>query len=316
MIRLVTFRRRSEKSAGIGLWLKTNGAVLPLRPSFKHLKKEESMVYNMQSFIESGIAGLDAAQLALNSTELSQYLVPFDQVTLEAPIPVPKRNLLCVGKNYKDHVAEVAAADKSRGIGPVAGLTAAPDSLPKYPQFFTKAPSAVIAHLGRIESHHTITQWLDYEAELAVIIGKKGRDIPAEKAMDYVYGYTIANDVTSRDLQRHHGQWFKGKTLDSTCPMGPCIIPKASLPDPFNLRLQLWLNNIQRQDGNTSNMIFSIPEIICHLSAGFTLQPGDIILTGTPQGVGYAMKPPLLLKPGDHVAIEIDQIGRLENTVE
>lgn len=315
MIRLVTYRRVSEKSAAIGLWLKSNGAVLPLQPSFKHLRKEESIANDMQSFIESGSAGLDAAQIALNSKELSQYLIPFDQVTLEAPIPVPKRNLLCVGKNYKDHVAEVAAADKSRGIGP-AGLSAAPDSLPKYPQFFTKAPSAVISHLGKIESHQNITQMLDYEAELAVIIGKKGRDITSDKAMDCVYGYTIANDVTSRDIQRHHGQWFKGKTLDSSCPMGPCIIPKASLPDPFNLRIQLWLNDIQRQDGNTSNMIFSIPEIIRHLSAGFTLQPGDIILTGTPHGVGYAMKPPLLLKPGDRVAIEIDQIGRLENTVE
>jgi 2-keto-4-pentenoate hydratase/2-oxohepta-3-ene-1,7-dioic acid hydratase in catechol pathway len=316
MIRLVTFRRVSEKSAAIGLWLKTNGAVLPLQPSFKHLRQNESMANDMQSFIEVGSDGLAAAAIALNSKELSQYLIPFDQIALEAPIPVPKRNLLCVGKNYKDHVAEVAAADKSRGIGPAAGLSAAPDSLPKYPQFFTKAPSAVIPHLAKIESHQNITQWLDYEAELAVIIGKKGRDISADEAMDYVYGYTIANDVTSRDLQRHHGQWFKGKTLDATCPMGPCIIPKTSIPNPFNLRIQLWLNKIQRQDGNTSNMIFPIPEIIRHLSAGFTLQPGDIILTGTPHGVGYAMKPPLLLKPGDHVAIEIDQIGRLENTVE
>lgn len=162
---------------------------------------------------------------------------------------------------------------------------------------------------GNIESHTRITKWLDYEAKLAVVIGKKGRDIAAEQAMDYVYGFAIANDCMSRDIQRHHGQWFKGKTLDHTCPLGPMLVHKSTLTgslgaNPQTLSIKLWLNDILRQDGHMSNMIFSIGEILHHLSHGFTLQPGDIVLTGTPQGVGYAMKRTILPTAADRVAID------------
>jgi 2-keto-4-pentenoate hydratase/2-oxohepta-3-ene-1,7-dioic acid hydratase in catechol pathway len=155
---------------------------------------------------------------------------------------------------------------------------------------------------------------LDYEVELAVIIGKTGRDISKENALAHVFGYTVANDITARDVQKKHNQWFKGKSLDSTCPLGPCIVP-ASQIDASDLPIKMWINGEKRQDSRTSNMIFNVATIIEQLSAGFTLYPGDIILTGTPQGVGFAMQPPQVLKPGDLMEAEIEGIGRLVNRV-
>jgi 2-keto-4-pentenoate hydratase/2-oxohepta-3-ene-1,7-dioic acid hydratase in catechol pathway len=264
-----------------------------------------------------------ANQSSADTLRHAGALISMSEVKLSAPIPLPRRNVMCVGKNYKDHVAEVAAADKQRGIGTTSTPAAAPAASggdapkePKYAQFFTKVPSAVIGPGGQIESHAKVTKWLDYEAELAVIIGKTGRDIRREDAMSYIYGYSIANDVTARDVQRQHNQWFRGKSLDTTCPLGPYLLHHSSQGfDPFNLSVKLWVNGEKRQDSNTANMIFDIPEIICQLSQGLTLRPGDVILTGTPQGVGYAMNPPQVLKPGDHCAIEIQHLGRLENTV-
>jgi 2-keto-4-pentenoate hydratase/2-oxohepta-3-ene-1,7-dioic acid hydratase in catechol pathway len=239
--------------------------------------------------------------------------IPVSKVQLLAPLPLPKRNVICVGKNYKDHVAEVARADKTAGIGSTSAPT---PEYPKYPQFFTKAPNAVIGPNEEIESHSELTSWLDYEAELAVVIGKKGRDIPRDQVDDHIFGYTIGNDVCARDIQRHHGQWFKGKTLDTTCPMGPAILyHNRNEFNPQNLAVRLWVNGEKRQDSNTNNMIFDIHEVIHQLSKGFTLYPGDVILTGTPDGVGYAMKPPKCLKAGDKIKIEIEGIGILENSV-
>lgn len=270
--------------------------------------------FSMQSLIESGNDNVDNIMKVLRSKSEffeESCLLNIDDVKLEAPIPLPRRNVFCVGKNYKDHIAEVHAAHKAKD----GSTSTAPAELPKFPNFFTKAPNCVVASKTNVESHIAITQWLDYEAELAVIIGKPGRDIPREQAYDHVFGYSIGNDITSRDLQRHHNQWFKGKSLDTSCPLGPCIVPSSELSDPHNLKIQLWVNGEKRQDSNTGNMIFDIPEIISQLSKGFTLQPGDVILTGTPDGVGYAMKPPRMLKAGDVVDIEIEGIGRLTNTV-
>mmetsp|Transcript_5979 Transcript_5979/g.8377 ORF Transcript_5979/g.8377 Transcript_5979/m.8377 type:complete len:324 (+) Transcript_5979:33-1004(+) len=239
--------------------------------------------------------------------------IPISDVILQAPIPVPRRNVMCVGKNYKDHIKEVAAAiDTNVGSSHMStGM-----ELPKYPQFFSKASNAVIGPNEIIESHSKITKWLDYEAELAVVIGQKCRDVEREKAMDCIFGYTIANDITARDLQKKHNQWFKGKSLDTTCPMGPCIVVASDLSDNvMDLSVKLWVNNEIRQNSRTSNMIFDIAEIIHQLSSGFTLYPGDIILTGTPEGVGFAMKPPRTLQSGDNVEIEIEHIGRLINKV-
>ena len=211
---------------------------------------------------------------------------------------------MCVGKNYLDHVAEVAAVRQ----GEVS-------EAPKYPVLFTKAPSTVIGPDDPIPSHHKLTKWLDYEAELAVVLGSSGVDIEPENAMSHVFGYTIGNDVTARELQKRHGQWFKGKSLDGTCPLGPVLVPASEIGDPESLSIGCRVNDQVRQASNTANMIFKIPEIISVLSKGMTLFPGDIILTGTPDGVGFAMDPPQVLKSGDKVEVEIEKLGILRNHV-
>ena len=261
-------------------------------------------VNDMQGIIASGAPALAAIRAAL-AHPAPAALLPIEQVTLMAPIPRPHRNLFCVGRNYMDHVAE---GDRTRGI--------TESELPKFPQFFTKAPDTVIAPGAAIPDHTAtgVTKWLDYEAELTLIIGKPGANISKEDALSHVFGWTIGNDVTGRDLQRRHGQWFKGKSLDRSCPLGPWIVPADEL-DASDLAIQLWVNGEQRQSSRTSKMIFDVKEIIHQLSLGFTLLPGDVILTGTPEGVGYAMQPPQVLKDGDVVDIEIEGIGRLSNPV-
>jgi 2-keto-4-pentenoate hydratase/2-oxohepta-3-ene-1,7-dioic acid hydratase in catechol pathway len=203
-----------------------------------------------------------------------------------------------------DHVAE---GDRTRGI--------TQSELPKFPQFFTKVPEAVIAPEAPIPAHTGVTEWLDYEVELAAIIGTEGSNISREAALDHVFGWTIGNDVTGRELQRRYGQWFKGKSLDRSCPLGPWIVPAGEF-DALNTGIRCFVNGEKRQDSNTAKMIFDVREIIHQLSLGFTLRPGDVILTGTPEGVGYAMQPPRTLKPGDVVECEVEGIGRLRNQVE
>lgn len=261
-------------------------------------------VTSMQGIVEGGAPVLAAIRAALRAPAAAA-LLPLASVSLLAPIPRPHRNVFCVGRNYMDHVAE---GDRSRGI--------TSSELPKYPQFFTKAPDTVIAPGADIPDHTAtgVTQWLDYEAELTLIIGKPGANITEADALSHVFGWTIANDVTGRDLQRRHGQWFKGKSLDRSCPLGPWIIPAEDL-DASDLAIKLWVNGEERQSSRTSKMIFDVKAIIHQLSQGFTLLPGDVIMTGTPEGVGYAMVPPRVLKDGDVVEIEIEGIGRLTNPV-
>jgi len=222
---------------------------------------------------------------------------------LLAPIPRPAKNVFCVGRNYAAHVSEGAKARKADA------------ALPEHPQFFTKPPTAVIGPGAPIRLDPKVTQQLDYEVELAVVIGRRGRDIPAAAANDHVFGYTIVNDVTARDLQRRHGQWFKGKALDGSCPMGPYIVTPEELRDVGALSIGLAVNGEPRQDGNTRDLIFPIPTIIETLSLGMTLEPGDIISTGTPSGVGYAMDPPQFLEVGDEVTCRIEGIGTLTNRI-
>lgn len=254
---------------------------------------------DMLALIKGGAAALAAAR----AKAAAGGGVPLASVALEAPIPRPRRNVFCVGRNYMDHVAE---GDRTRGI--------TQSEVPKYPQFFTKAPDTVIAPGARVPAHANVTKWLDYEVELVAIIGKEGADIPKEKALEHVFGWTIGNDVTGRDLQRRHGQWFKGKSLDGSCPLGPVIVPASDL-DASDLAIGCTINGETRQGSRTSKMIFDVKEIIHQLSAGFTLKPGDVILTGTPEGVGYAMQPPQTLKPGDVMALTIEGIGTLTNPV-
>jgi 2-keto-4-pentenoate hydratase/2-oxohepta-3-ene-1,7-dioic acid hydratase in catechol pathway len=238
-------------------------------------------MYDVIAHGEPYLSSLRAMLSTISSkpSSLSHAMIPQADIQLLAPIPRPRRNVICVGKNYIDHINEVKAKDLGN-----AAVSNPNTEMPKYPQFFTKSPDCVIGPYEAIESHSKITKYLDYEAELAVIIGKEGRDISYDDALDYVYGYSIANDVTARDLQRQHGQWFKGKTLDSSCPMGPYLVPKAEIPDVQNLAIQLKLNGNMMQNSNTSKMVFNVREIIRQLSSGFTLRVGDVILTGTPDG--------------------------------
>ncbi len=229
--------------------------------------------------------------------------LPLNTVKLLAPIPYPRRNVICLGKNYADHAREIKMTKISD--------TGIPDA----PIYFTKMASPAIANGDDIRFSLENTGQVDYEVELAVVIAKEGININVDEVEDYIWGYTIVNDVSARDLQGKHKQWYKGKSLDTFCPMGPVIVHKKALPFPVKLNIQSSINGELRQNSNTSNMIFDIPYIISDLSKGMTLKPGDIICTGTPSGVGMGFDPPKLLNNGDIVECYIEGIGRLVNKV-
>ena len=230
--------------------------------------------------------------------------LPLGKVALEAPIPRPSRNIFCVGKNYLEHVKENTATSLAAGV--------AGSAPPANPVVFSKLPECVIAHGETVKFDPRVSASIDYEAELAVIIGKGGRSISPTQAMDHVWGYTIVNDVTARDMQVRHQQWLIGKSQDTFCPMGPWAVPRDAI-DLADARVRCWVNGELRQDGNTRDLIFNVPTIIATISAGITLFPGDVIATGTPAGVGVGFKPPKFLVHGDAVRIEINGIGVLEN---
>ena len=235
---------------------------------------------------------------------------PMAGLKLRAPLPRPRRNIFCVGLNYYDHADEFSKS----GLDSSAAA-AADDTAPKAPIVFSKVPESVIAHGEAILIDEAVSSALDYEVELGVIIGRRGRGITKADALDHVWGYTIINDATARDLQKLHGQWLIGKSQDTFCPMGPVAVTADAL-DPADARVRTWINDEPRQDSNTSLLIFDVPVIIETLSAGITLIPGDVIATGTPAGVGIGFDPPKYLEPGDIVRMEIDGIGVLENRVE
>src|SRR6266581_3310507 len=275
-MRLITYRKGSSKPRVGAL---VGEAVLDLGALAADLARERGTVRHgrggfpktMLELIARGPDGLGAL------VELKLGL-PADKARLEAPIPRPARNVFCLGRNYKEHAAERGA------------------EAPTNPVYFTKAPECVLAPGGKIV-HHAVTQQLDYEVELTVVIGTAGRDIPREQALSHVFGYTIVNDVTARDLQKLHGQWFKGKSLDTFCPMGPVLVTADEIPDPQTLAIAMRVNGETRQSSHTSKMIFPVDECIAVLSQGFTLLPGDVIATGTPEGVGAALGK--FLKKGD-----------------
>jgi 2-keto-4-pentenoate hydratase/2-oxohepta-3-ene-1,7-dioic acid hydratase in catechol pathway len=255
---------------------------------------------SMLDLVAAGEAGLAAAREALARGSRQ----PLERVRLLAPIPEPRRNILCLGWNYADHSKE-AAASRGKEV-----------KLPTRPIFFTKATTAVLAPGATIPIHAQATQELDWEVELGVVLGPGGVDIPRERAMDHVFGYTVIDDVSARDVQTGHGgQFFKGKSLDGTCPMGPWLVTKDEVPAPQALRLTCKVNGVLKQDGNTAQMIFDLPATIEWLSKGMTLLPGDVIATGTPAGVGFARNPPEFLKPGDVVECEVEGLGVLRNPV-
>jgi 2-keto-4-pentenoate hydratase/2-oxohepta-3-ene-1,7-dioic acid hydratase in catechol pathway len=241
------------------------------------------------------VSELESHDLAQDAEAGLAFLA--DRVQLHAPIPRPRKNVFGLGQNYAAHAAEL-------GNPP-----------PAAPIYFTKPPTTVIGPGEAVPYPGGLTTRLDWEVELGVVIGLGGRDIPEARALDYVFGYTVFNDVSARDLQYRTAQWFKGKSLDGTCPMGPVIVTADEIPDPQRLRLQLSVNGVKKQDSNTSDMIFSVARIIADLSAGMTLEPGDCISTGTPQGVGDGRKPPEYLKRGDVMEAEVEGIGVLRNPV-
>lgn len=261
---------------------------------------------SVQRLIEGGADVLLALRALVADAEAGKHtdaLAP-ENAKLQAPIPVPRKNVLCVGRNYAKHIAEGDRAQNQN-----VGVT-------EHPVYFTKPPTAIVPPGGNVLVFPRLSESMDYEVELAVVIGTAGRNIPKAEAMDYVFGYTILNDISARDVQRRHGgQYFKGKALDGSCPLGPWIVTADAIEDPHALSIGLKVNGEQRQAGNTADMIFDIPTLIASLSEGMTLEPGDIIATGTPSGVGYAMDPPQFLKDGDTVVCELSEIGTLSNTV-
>lgn len=262
-----------------------------------------SVAPSMIALVEGGAAALERVRGALDQAPR----VKLDRVKLLAPFPRPAKNILCLGLNYKDHVAE----------GARAGARATGDA-PKYPVWFTKAVTSVCGPYDDIAIEPSVSTSYDWEVELMVVIGKTGRHISRERAFDHVHSYTVFNDFSVRDIQRRHGpppQWFKGKSFDRASPMGPWLVTADEIGTPPKVRITCRVNGVTKQDSNTELMMFDIPAAIADISEVLTLEPGDVIATGTPSGVGFARTPPEFLKAGDLMETEIEKIGLLRNKI-
>ncbi len=293
-MRLVTFS--DDKGTRVGVHDLASNSVIDLSAGTR-------LPQDMTSFIALGKNGLSRARRSLKSGEAR---IPFDSVKLHAPIPRPAKNVLCVGKNYHDHAQEFHAS----------GVDASgKETIPEVPVIFTKWPNSVTGPGEPIPTGNDYTNTTDYEGELTVVIGEGGRHISKKDAYRHVYGYTIINDVSARTLQNRHRQWFLGKSLDGYCPMGPCIVTADEVKDVTQLQLVTKVNGELRQSAFVTQLIFDIPTLIETISRVMTLEPGDLIATGTCAGVGIGFNPPKYLQPGDKVAITIEPIGTLENPV-
>jgi 2-keto-4-pentenoate hydratase/2-oxohepta-3-ene-1,7-dioic acid hydratase in catechol pathway len=266
---------------------------------FKEIFKEKSPI-NFNEFVEN--FG-DKYEKRLSELEGDSSGIPLSNVILKSPLKEIPRGVICLGKNYKEHVKEVPSTmDLKNGV-------------PEFPIYFFKLVNEPVGPDGIISIHENLTSELDYEVELGIIIGKEGKDIPPERAEEYIFGYTIINDISVRNLQSKHVQWFRGKGLDNTCPIGPYIVDKNEIKFPVELNIKSYVNGELRQNSNTKELIFDIPYIISDLSKGTTLKPGDIIATGTPSGVGMGFNPSKFLKYGDVVKCSIEGIGEMSNLV-
>ena len=289
-MQLLTYRYRDHT----GLGLLHGQAVIPLDPS-------HGWHGSLLDLIAAGPDSWKKVSEFSRSPAAAADGLPARDIEWLAPIPRPGKNIMCLGWNYSEHVSESAA---------VSGRQAEP---PKDPVVFTKNVTSVTGPYADIPAHAGVTAELDWEVELGVVIGVGGRAIAREQALEHVFGYTVINDISARDLQFRHKQFFIGKSLDGACPMGPVIVTRDEIADPQDLALKSWVNGTLKQDSSTRHMIFDVATIISTLSRGMTLEPGDIIATGTPSGVGFARKPPEFLKPGDVVECEVEGIGRLRN---
>ncbi|WP_144548497.1 fumarylacetoacetate hydrolase family protein [Bacillus sp. X1(2014)] len=279
-------------------------AIIDAVKAEKQLYSQAILPNTLQGVIENSEALARLKEINQRESEVNgDAILPLTDVLLEAPIPQPKRDIICLGLNYREHAMEYTTAMEEE------------QNLPQYPIVFTKATTTVIGPDQKIKSHRHVTTKIDYEAELAIVIGKEGTNISKKEAYDYIFGYTIINDVSARDLQKQHSQWFLGKSLDTFGPMGPFLVTEDEIERPVKLDIQCRVNGEVRQNSNTNLLIFDIPTIIETVSGGVTLKPGDIIATGTPKGVGLGFDPPKFLNEGDVVEVEIEKIGVLRNFV-
>ena len=237
------------------------------------------------------------------ASEKHAICVPIEEAQLLAPIPRPRQNVICMGWNYPQHIAETQAASLPAG------------ERPRHPVMFTKAAACVAGPFEDIPYDQEISSKLDWEVELAVVVGRAAHKVSPAEALQCVFGYTVINDLSARELQKRHRQFYLAKSLRSSCPMGPCIVTAEEIPDPQQLALRSWVNGALKQDDNTAEQIFDVATVMSTVSRTPGLEVGDIIATGTPSGVGYARTPPEYLKPGDVVECEVERIGRLSNRI-
>lgn len=299
-MRLATFRDEAGTRIGV---VRGQRIVDLARAALLAGEEPPPELRDMQALIEGGATALRRVHALVDGTPAEAGL-PLDGVELLAPIPRPRKNVFCLGRNYAEHAAESA-----RAVGQEV-------KLPSYPNVFTKAPTAITGPFAEIPYDAAVSPELDWEVELTVVIGRSGRHIAKADALAHVFGYTVLNDVSARDIQNKPGvQFFQGKSVDAASPVGPVIVTADEIPDPQRLRLQLRLNGEVKQDDTTANMLFDVATIIETLSRVLTLDPGDLIATGTPSGVGFARTPPEFLKPGDMMESEVEGIGTLRNRV-
>lgn len=305
-MKLVTFTHNGESRIAAS----ENGKLIDLHAAFKAKLTAEGKLRagqiaeayvpkDMNGFLQGGTESMnlakDAVAYALTNESAVQLIFDEAEVKIEAPVPSPGK-IICVGHNYREHILEMNR------------------ELPPYPVIFAKFANTVVGPQDDIP-FYPISEQLDYEAEFAFVIGKRARNVSKTDALDYVAGYTIVNDVTYRDIQRRTIQWLQGKTVEGSAPMGPWLLTSDELTDPSGLDIVLTVNGEKRQHSNTSNLVFSVQYLVAFLSELMTLEPGDVILTGTPGGVGVARNPQVFLKDGDVVRIEVDRVGVLENRV-
>ncbi len=298
-MRLISFiHKEKPEQLHWGLWQEVEGYVVDAQLANAQLPTSLRLAIEQS---ESTIPQLQ--EIFATHTTLNHAQIALDQVSLQAPYMDPPRNILCTGINYAEHLDEL--------VRPLS----VEQKLPEFPFIFTKPCTAIAHPEAALESHSNITDSYDYEVELAVIIGKKGINIDKKDALNYVFGYSIINDLSARDIQRRTSQWYCGKALDGSAPFGPCIVYKDYIKNPQNLQITTRINNETRQNSNTNNMLFDVATLIHIISQGTTLLPGDIIATGTPSGVGMSFKPPKYLKSNDIMELEIENIGILRNTI-
>jgi 2-keto-4-pentenoate hydratase/2-oxohepta-3-ene-1,7-dioic acid hydratase in catechol pathway len=298
-MKLLTYRNGGDPRIGLHL----EGQVVDLARAYRRLTDGGRLPSTMLGLLDLGDAGLDRARVVEEASrrdrtrlcETPGIVHDVAEVQLMAPIPRPRKNVICLGLNYADHAEETR------------------QPLPTHPVFFTKAPTSIIGPETPIRLPRCSRE-VDYEVELAFVFGAQGKDLE-DDVDDAIVGYTVMNDVTARDLQRNHRQWFRGKSLDTFAPMGPYLVTKDEIPEPYRLNVGTRLNDVSMQESNTANLIFDIPTLVRHITADMTVEPGDIVSTGTPSGVGFTRTPPVFLRDGDVVEVWVEDVGTLRNSV-